>query len=275
MSSNWSFCLPDTPKVWIDVDEKALLDGVPRLTEKSRLLCKHGGEISFGKGNPYGIEDFLQDLFTGKYASTITLEDWRRTFKGFYDNKLVAGYLDITGGYTDITMAVEAAGLLMASETATMREQTIGYTGAVITGVYGLSNAASGVGDFLEGVEAGEHDWDFLKRGARWISPENGEMIYDCGNLLKSGRGAIESKKIMDIVSSGKDFNDVLDETQKKIEKYNEDIDAVKKNVIEYVNDGAKEFRRYIPEHVGEKKNQYPTDVKVDKNLGVLFDVFR
>lgn len=158
--------------MWIDVDEKSLLDGVPRLTEKSRLLCKHGGEIGFGKGNPYGIEDFLQ-------------------------------------------------------------------------------------------------------RDARWISPENGEMIYDCGNLLKSGRGAIESKKIMDIVSSGKDFNDVLDETQKKIEKYNEDIDAAKKNVIEYVNDGTKEFRRYIPEHVGEKKNQYPTDVKVDKNLGVLFDVFR
>ena len=183
--------------------------------------------------------------------------------------------MDITGGYTDITMAVEAAGLLMASETATMREQAIGYTGAVITGVYGLSNAASGVGEFLEGVGAGEHDWDFLKRGARWISLKNGEMIYDCGNLLKSGRGAIESKKIMDIVSSGKDFNDVLDETQKKIEKYNEDIDAAKKNVIEYVNDGAKEFRRYIPEHVGEKKNQYPTDVKVDKNLGVLFDVFR
>lgn len=40
-------CRPRTPKVWIKTANKHLIEGAPALTEKSELMCMHGGIITF------------------------------------------------------------------------------------------------------------------------------------------------------------------------------------------------------------------------------------
>ena len=267
-------CVPDTHKVWIDVDENALLDGAPRLTEKSRLLCRHGGEISFGEGESYGLLECIQDLIEGKYAKSIAQDDLASQLKKFYGNKLVSAYLDITGGYADVRVAAAGAGLLFASNTS-MCGRALGVTGVAVLGIYGAGNMANGLGEFLEGVGAGEHDWDFVKNEFKRISLEYGEAIYDYGNLLKSGREAIKSKQVMDIISSGKDLNDVIDVTKKKIDKCADNIETTKKNIIDYVDNRARQIKDNVDEWRRGKNNDYNTNVKVDKNISVLYEVYR
>lgn len=246
-----TLCFPDTPKVWIDVDEKCLLDGAPCLTEKSRLMCKHGGEISFGQGNPYGINDFWQDLLAGKYAQTVPIDDFGKMFKKFNDNKIVAEYLDLTGGATGLYTAIQGAGLLAVSEMdSTTGGFAKGVAGALVGITYGINSIATGMGKFLEGVGAGEHDWDGLKKLSIAISPKYGEQFYDYTNLAKSGREALISKKIKDIAGMGKDLNDAIDVTKKKIEEYegnNTDRDFYDRRTA---NGGC------------------------DKNLGVFFEIY-
>ncbi|BAL82535.1 hypothetical protein SELR_08270 [Selenomonas ruminantium subsp. lactilytica TAM6421] len=266
-------CFPDTPKVWIDVDENALLDGAPRLTEKSRLLCKHGGEISFGEGEAYGLLEYIQDLIAGKYANSVAQNDLTSQLKKFYDNKLVSAYLDITGGYADVRVAVAGAGLLFASNTSTCGRM-LGGAGVGALGIYGVGNIVNGAGEFLEGVGAGEHDWDFVKNGFKKISPEYGETIYDYGNLIKSGREAVKSKQVMDIISSGKDLNDVMDVTKRKMDEYANTIETTKVNIVEYVDDSAQQIKDNVDKWNNGTNDECTESVKVDKNLSVLFEIY-
>ena len=188
-------CLPKTPNVWIDVDEKALLDGEPRLTENSRLACAFGGYITFGEYKPYGIKEFLSDLIAGKFTATVVMNELEKKLNPF-GNKPMAAYLDLSTGAELMLAAWTSAGVLVATKNPSLAK----CAGTAVLGMHGLLTFVNGMGEGMESVGLGEFDWDGEKKLFVAVFPQYGEMMYNAINVQNSVRGLAASGKLKDVM---------------------------------------------------------------------------
>lgn len=204
-------CLPKTPNVWIDVDEKALLDGAPRLTENSRLACVFGGYITFGEYKPYGIKEFLSDLLAGKFTASVVMDELEKKLTPFGDKSLAAG-LDLYTGAELMLGAIVGGTVLVTTKKPSLAKRA----GMAAVGTHGLLTFVNGVGEGLESAGLGEFDWDLEKKGFKAAFPQYGEMMYNAINFQNSVRGLAASGKLKDVLGLGKDANDLVSTINKK-----------------------------------------------------------
>ncbi|MCR5439563.1 MAG: DUF4280 domain-containing protein [Selenomonas sp.] len=225
-------CRPNTPSVWIDVDDDSLGGGAPHLTSESRLPCMNGGFIHFCDNNAYGVESFLRDLFAGKYSASFLM-------KSIAGNKLLASYLDFSAGVEGGKMALIAATELMAAQTSMelpTRTLWAKRMGVGLLGLHSVATLMNSGGEFLEGIGLGEHDYDVEKLFARTLSPQYGELVYSAFMAKGSAGKFAKTKNIKDGAGAAKDINDVDDAWR----KYNEGDNSLK-----YVNNNNVEDAKY------------------------------
>ena len=243
-------CQPQTPLVWINVEEKSLIDGAPYVTLNSRLQCMHDGEIIFCDSKAYGLEEFLKDLFAGEYSSSLLADDIDNLLKrlgekflDFNDNKLVAGITDFGMGSTEFSVGM----LGMAGALATKNRVALGI--ATWGTLKGASDFNNGVGEIMDYFHGTDEAHDYLKEAVSYtgakvtpFSEDSVGFFYDISNAkpekITTRLQALGKQK--DIASV---YKDIKEGAIEKVEKEGDNavdriIDANEK--VQHINDAGK-----------------------------------